>query len=77
MALNPVYEAQEIEYCINKVRIKAILCTDKYRSKDFYETLKICAPELVNCDAGKLKCAKVPSLESVIRISDQDLKYYT
>ena len=75
MCLNPVYEAPEIEYCVNKTGIKALVCADKFKHHDYYETLLAIAPELKNCELGKLESKKVPSLKIVIRISE-DVKRY-
>ncbi|XP_063918020.1 medium-chain acyl-CoA ligase ACSF2, mitochondrial-like [Zophobas morio] len=68
--LNPVFEASEIEYCINKSGIAALVCANKFKHHDYYETLLSIAPELENCDPGKLKSTKIRSLKTVIRISE-------
>ncbi|XP_063922160.1 medium-chain acyl-CoA ligase ACSF2, mitochondrial-like isoform X2 [Zophobas morio] len=70
VCLNPVYEAPEIKYCINKTQMKALVCGDKFKHRDYYETMLNIAPELQKCDPGKLQSKKVPSLKTVIRISD-------
>ncbi|XP_063918008.1 medium-chain acyl-CoA ligase ACSF2, mitochondrial-like [Zophobas morio] len=68
--LNPVFEAPEMVYCINKTQIKALVCADKFKQRDYYEFLLTIAPELVNCARGNLQSEKVPSLKTVIRISE-------
>ncbi|XP_063917946.1 medium-chain acyl-CoA ligase ACSF2, mitochondrial-like [Zophobas morio] len=50
--------------------MKALVCGDKFKHRDYYETLLSIAPELQKCDPGKLQSKKVPSLKTVIRISD-------
>lgn len=74
VALNPAYQAPEIEYCIRKVEIKAILCAHKHKTQNYYELLEKVAPELTKCEPGKLVSAKVPSLKTVVVITDEDLK---
>ncbi|XP_063922176.1 medium-chain acyl-CoA ligase ACSF2, mitochondrial-like [Zophobas morio] len=70
--LNPVFEAPEIEYCINKTQIKALVCADKFKYHDHYESLLTIAPELENCEIGKMTSKKVPSLKTVIRIGEEN-----
>ncbi|KAH0815700.1 hypothetical protein GEV33_007091 [Tenebrio molitor] len=70
VGLNPAYQPPEMEYCINKVGIKAIVCADKFKNADFYEKLITIAPELDKSDPGKLRSNKVPSLETVITTSE-------
>ncbi|XP_063922118.1 medium-chain acyl-CoA ligase ACSF2, mitochondrial-like isoform X1 [Zophobas morio] len=72
VCLNPVLEAPEIEYCVNKTGIKALVCADEFKHHDYYESLLSIAPELENCDPGKLKSTKVPSLKTVIRIGEEN-----
>jgi acyl-CoA synthetase (AMP-forming)/AMP-acid ligase II len=70
VGLNPAYQPPEMEYCINKVGIKMIVCADKFKNADFYEKLITIAPELDKSDPGKLRSKKVPSLETVITTSE-------
>ena len=76
MYLNPVFEAPEMVYCINKTQIKALVCADKFKQRDYYEFLLTIAPELVNCARGNLQSEKVPSLKTVIRISETNKRYF-
>ncbi|XP_063917984.1 medium-chain acyl-CoA ligase ACSF2, mitochondrial-like [Zophobas morio] len=70
VCVNPVFEASEIEFCINKTEIKALVCANKFKHHDYYETLLTVAPELEECNPGRLQSKKVPSLRTVIRISN-------
>ncbi|XP_022916148.2 medium-chain acyl-CoA ligase ACSF2, mitochondrial [Onthophagus taurus] len=74
VALNPFYETPEMEYCINKVGIKALFTGDKVKQQDYYEIMKNVAPELPNCDPGKLKSKKVPTLKTIIHSTDKENK---
>ena len=55
--------------------MKALVCADKFKHHDYYETLLTVAPELEECDPGKLQSKKVPSLRTVIRISKDTKRY--
>lgn len=74
VALNPVYQKQDLEYSINKVGIKALVCPDTYKRIKFYDTLCNVVPEIQESDPGKISSVKVPSLKSVIAISDNALR---
>lgn len=76
VALNPAYQTSEMQYCINKVGIKAVICGHKHKTQNYYELLGKIAPELYVTDPGKLNSKNVPSLETVIVITDEDLKYF-
>ena len=74
VGLNPAYQPTEMEYCINKVKIKALVCADKFRKQDFYEHLVTLAPELPKTEPGKLKNSRIPSLQTVITTSEDTKK---
>ncbi|KAF5305883.1 hypothetical protein FQA39_LY09122 [Lamprigera yunnana] len=74
VTLNPISHEKELMYCINKVGIKAIVCPDIYKNLNFYETLCRVVPGLDKCDQRKLKSEKVPSLESIVNISQKSLR---
>ncbi|GJQ80425.1 hypothetical protein Trydic_g12282 [Trypoxylus dichotomus] len=74
VALNPAYQAREIEYCINKVGISTIIFGDKYKKQNYYELLNKVCPEIVMCEPGKLKSGNVPSLKTTIFISEDSYK---
>ncbi|KAF5305258.1 hypothetical protein FQR65_LT18736 [Abscondita terminalis] len=74
VALNPAYQEDELKYSINKVGIKALICPDAYNNIKFYEILCNVAPELLKSHLDHISCAKVPSLKSVITVSNAELR---
>lgn len=62
-----------MEYCLNKVKVKAIVAPDAYRHQKFYDILTAILPELYNSKPGNLESKRVPSLKSVI--IDSNLKF--
>lgn len=74
VALNPFCQAPEMEYYIQKVQMKAVVCTHKHKMQNYYEVLRKFVRELEYCLSGQLKSVKVPSLEIVIVITDEDLR---
>ncbi|MFT6286759.1 MAG: fatty-acyl-CoA synthase [Alcanivorax sp.] len=68
VCINPAYRLHELEYALNKVQCKAIITAESFKSSDYLGMLRELAPELSNCPAGQLKSAKLPHLETVIRM---------
>lgn len=74
VALNPAYQAPELEYCINKVGISTLILGDKFKKQDYYEVLKNVCPEISKSEPGRIKSTKTPSLKSAIFISENSFK---
>lgn len=71
--INPAYRALELKYALNKAGCVALVLAEKFKSSDYAQMLKSLAPELAHCKPGKLAAAKLPSLRSVIVMSDDPL----
>ncbi|CAG0883827.1 unnamed protein product [Darwinula stevensoni] len=71
--VNPAYQASELEFCINKVGVKALVSAEQYKSQDYYSMVARIAPELEECLPGEIKAEKIPSLKSLMMISDKEL----
>ncbi|KAF5295378.1 hypothetical protein FQR65_LT01570 [Abscondita terminalis] len=74
VSLNPLYIERDLQYCIEKVGIKALICLENYRNIHFYDTLTNLLPELKNSKLGKLNSKRAPCLKSVITISNNSLR---
>uniref|UniRef100_A0A1B0CNH0 Medium-chain acyl-CoA ligase ACSF2, mitochondrial n=1 Tax=Lutzomyia longipalpis TaxID=7200 RepID=A0A1B0CNH0_LUTLO len=72
--INPAYEASEIEYCLKKVGIKAIVVSEYYGSRLYYNTLLEIIPELNFCNPENLHCQHFPLLTSIIIDSEKHYK---
>lgn len=68
VCLNPAYRLFEIEYALNKSSCKAIITATQFKTSDYIGMLQELAPELNDCEPGKLCCAKLPHLTHVIRM---------
>ncbi|MCG8491588.1 MAG: AMP-binding protein [Sneathiellales bacterium] len=64
--INPAYRLSEVEYALNKVGCKAIVLARRFKSSDYLEMISRLAPELENCEPGRLNSEKLPFLKSVI-----------
>ncbi|XP_055837759.1 medium-chain acyl-CoA ligase ACSF2, mitochondrial isoform X2 [Episyrphus balteatus] len=71
VGINPAFQAPELEYCLKKVGVKALVCAESYRNQQYYEILEKVCPELKDSIEGHLKSKNVPDLKAVI-IDSQD-----
>jgi fatty-acyl-CoA synthase len=65
--INPAYRLSELEYALNKVQMKALITAETFKSSNYIEMLRTLAPELDECEAGKLTSAKLPHLKILIK----------
>ena len=72
--LNPAYRLYELEYALNKSGCKAVISDEQFKSSKYLEMLYTVAPALKMCPPGKLRSAKIPKLEIVIRMGDDKSK---
>lgn len=72
--LNPAYQVSEIQYCINKVGLKSIVCPDKFKKQNYYDILNEASDSISKSEPGRIKCKNMPTLESVIICSDKSLR---
>jgi len=69
--INPAYRLQELEYALNASGCRAIVSAERLRTSQYLEMLQTLAPELATSEPGKLKAARLPALECVIRMGDE------
>ncbi|XP_059609390.1 medium-chain acyl-CoA ligase ACSF2, mitochondrial-like [Phlebotomus argentipes] len=70
VALNPAYEAAEMQFCLQKVGIKTLVTSESFRSQSYHEKLLKIVPELEK-SSGKIHSSKFPSLSSIIIDSEK------
>lgn len=70
VTINPAYRRAELEYALNKVGCRALILSPAFKSSNYLEILQDLAPELAHCAPGRLKAARLPTLDSVIRMGD-------
>ena len=71
VCINPAYRLYELEYALNKVQCRAIITAEVFKTSRYLEMLKTLAPELDQCEPGKLKSEKLPHLELVVRLGEE------
>src|ERR1700722_11984705 len=66
--INPAYRVHEFEYVMNKVGCRALILSPGFKGNDYLASLRALAPELDEAAPGRLKAARLPRLEIVIRL---------
>ena len=70
--INPAYQPAELHYCLNKVGVKGLVAAESFKTQNYYELLSSIAPEMERSPAGGIQCPDIPSLKTVIMMSQQD-----
>ena len=69
--INPGYRSDELEFALNRVGCAALVTADRFKSSDYIAMLQSLLPELAECEPGRLRAARVPTLRTVIRLGDE------
>ncbi|MCP1267457.1 AMP-binding protein [Aeromonas hydrophila] len=71
VCINPAYRSYELAFAINNVGCRALICASAFKGCDYLAMLGELAPELANCPPGHLASSRLPSLEMVIRLGEE------
>ncbi|MFL5591340.1 MAG: AMP-binding protein [Ktedonobacteraceae bacterium] len=71
--INPAYRLHELEYALKQSGCSGIVIAPEFKTSNYTEMLYTLAPELRNCEAGKLKAARLPELTAVIRLGSEKM----
>ncbi len=69
--INPAYRLHELEYALKQSGCSGVVIAPQFKSSNYTEMLYTLAPELKDCEPGKLQAAKLPDLTTVIRLSSE------
>jgi len=72
--INPAYRVSELEYALRKVRCKALVTAEQFKTSKYISMLLDIAPELMLQQAGDLHCARLPELRAVVAVSDPGIR---
>ncbi|MDX1635362.1 MAG: AMP-binding protein [Marinobacter sp.] len=70
--INPAYGVHELEYALNLAGVRFLVTADSFKASDYRAMLYELAPELKACKPGELKAQRLPELEGVINLHDQN-----
>jgi fatty-acyl-CoA synthase len=68
VTINPAYRLSEVEYTLQKVGVKALICADQFKTSDYPSMLEALAPEISRSRAGELEASRLPALKIVVKI---------
>ena len=71
--INPAYRLHELEYALKQSGCSGIVIAPEFKTSNYTEMLYTLAPELRDCESGKLKAAKLPDLTTVIRLGSEKM----
>ncbi len=70
--INPAYRTWELEYVLNLVGVKALVCAEQFKSSDYLEMVESLAPELRASAPGDLTSSRLPALRSAIKLTARE-----
>lgn len=71
--LNPSYRTHEIEYALKQSGCSVLITAPAFKTSDYTAMLYELAPELRECEPGKLNSARFPDLHMLIRLSEEQV----
>jgi fatty-acyl-CoA synthase len=71
VTVNPAYRLHELEYTLNKVGVKALVCGERYKTSDYVAMVEELAPELPDAFPGALQAARLPTLRAAIKVGGE------
>uniref|UniRef100_A0A1A7W9I6 Medium-chain acyl-CoA ligase ACSF2, mitochondrial n=2 Tax=Iconisemion striatum TaxID=60296 RepID=A0A1A7W9I6_9TELE len=66
VSVNPAYQVQEVEFALQKVGCKAVVCPTEFRTQKYCAMLRKICPEIDSSTPGDIRSARLPELRSVI-----------
>ena len=71
VTVNPAYRLSEVEYTVNKVGVKALVCAERLKTSDYVGMIEALAPELATSTPGRLTATRMPTLKAAIKIGGE------
>jgi fatty-acyl-CoA synthase len=68
--INPAYRISELDYALNKVKCKALILAEQFKTSNYLAMLRELAPELTKSKPGALAAQRLPTLRTVIVLGD-------
>ena len=66
--INPAYRVHEFEYAVRKAGCRALILSPGHKTNDYFASLRAVAPEIDTAAPARLKAARLPKLEIVVRL---------
>lgn len=75
VGLNPAYQVPEIEYCLKKVQVKALVVPETFKTQNYVDMLHQIMPEMEKSAAGEIRSQKLPHLNTIIVDAPADKQF--
>lgn len=72
--INPVYESNELGFCIKKTGLKSLLVGETLPNRDYYKTLLQILPDIQTSKPGSWTSKEFPNLTSIINAGKNNLE---
>jgi fatty-acyl-CoA synthase len=74
--VDPAYQATQLQHSLNKVDIKALICSEFYKTNSCYQIVRTVIPELDSCPEHgvDLHGYKAPALRTLILMSNKQYR---
>ncbi len=66
--INPAYRLSELEYTLNKVGVRALICAEAFKTSDYVGMVEALAPEIAGAQPGGLTAERIPTLAAVVKM---------
>jgi len=66
--INPSYRLHELEYVLKQAGCSGLIISPAFKTSNYTEMVQTLAPELAQCEPGKLKAVRLPDLTMVVRM---------
>ena len=73
--INPAYQPEELRYCLHKVGIKAMVCSESFKTQDYYKMLTDIVPEIKEAKDKMVDSKETPFLKTIVMISDNEFAW--
>ncbi|XP_041466074.1 medium-chain acyl-CoA ligase ACSF2, mitochondrial-like isoform X1 [Lytechinus variegatus] len=70
--LSPAYLETEIEYALNKAHVKLLIASKPFKTQRYYDIISNICPELEKATPGHLSSKRLPDLESLIMMGNDE-----
>lgn len=70
--VNPAFQANELEYCLNKVGVKVLFTDSRFKASDYIKILQELIPDLDKQNPLNLKSSRLPDLKKIVLISEEE-----
>ncbi|GAB6026169.1 hypothetical protein CHUAL_012371 [Chamberlinius hualienensis] len=71
--VNPAYQKMEFQHVLEKMKLKALLIPETFKTQNFYQMVSEIVPEIADTKSGKINSKKHPYFTDIVMMTDQKL----